>query len=99
MVFAPIPVIRENVKSGALRALGVTSLKRSTVLPDVPTISEQGLPGYEVVLRYGLVVRTGTPRGIIDRINKELRTVLATNEIAKRFALEGVEPSASTPEE
>jgi tripartite-type tricarboxylate transporter receptor subunit TctC len=72
MVFAPIPVIRENVKSGALRVLGITCLKRSTVLPDVPTISEQGLPGYEVVLRYGLVVRTGTPRSIIDRINKEL---------------------------
>jgi tripartite-type tricarboxylate transporter receptor subunit TctC len=65
----------------------------------VPTISEQGLPGYEVVLRYGLVVRTGTPRSIIDRINKELGTVLATDEIVKRFAVEGVEPLASTPEE
>jgi tripartite-type tricarboxylate transporter receptor subunit TctC len=99
MVFAPVPVIRENVKSGALRVLGVTSPKRSTVLPDVPTISEQGLPGYEVVIRYGLVVRAGTPRGIIDRINKELRSVLATDEIAKRFDTEGVEPLASTPEE
>jgi tripartite-type tricarboxylate transporter receptor subunit TctC len=73
-----------------------TSLKRSTVLPDVPTISEQGLPGYEVVLRYGLVVRTSTPRSIIDRINKELRAVPATDEIAKRFAVEGAEPISAS---
>jgi len=99
MVFAPLPATRENAKSGALRMLGVTSLKRSSVMPDIPTIAEQGLPGYEAVLRYGFVVPADTPRAIIGRINKELRTALATDEIIKRFATEGVEPLPSTPEE
>jgi tripartite-type tricarboxylate transporter receptor subunit TctC len=62
MSFAPIPATYENTKNGLLRMLGVTSLDRSTLLPDVPTIAEQGLPGFEAVLRYGLVVPANTPR-------------------------------------
>ena len=74
MSFAPIPATYENTKSGLLRMLGVTSLNRSNLLPDVPTIAEQGLPGYEAVLRYGLVVPANTASPIIDRLNKELRS-------------------------
>jgi len=99
ILFAPIPVTHESAKNGLVRMLGVTSLVRSTLLPDVPTIAEQGLPGYEVVLRYGLVVPTGTPRPIIDRLNKELRVVLATDDMRARFATVGAEPLSSTPEE
>ena len=99
MSFAPVPATYENTKNGLLRMLGVTSLNRSTLLPDVPTIAEQGLPGYEAVLRYGLVVPAHTPRPIIDRLNKELRTALATDDVRTRFATIGVEPLASTPEE
>ena len=99
MSFAPIPATYENTKNGLLRMLGVTSLKRSSLLPDVPTIAEQGLPGYEAVLRYGLVVPAGTPRPIIDRLNKELRAALATDDVRSRFATVGAEPLASTPEE
>ncbi len=79
--------------------LGVTSLSRSSLVPDVPTIAEQGLPGFEAVLRYGLVVPVGTPRPIIERLNKELRAVLAADDIRSRFATIGAEPLSSTPEE
>jgi tripartite-type tricarboxylate transporter receptor subunit TctC len=99
MSFAPIPATYENTKNGLLRMLGVTSLNRSSLLPDVPTIAEQGLSGYEAVLRYGLVVPANTPRPIIDRLNKELRAALATDDVRSRFATIGAEPLASTPEE
>jgi tripartite-type tricarboxylate transporter receptor subunit TctC len=99
MSFAPIPATYENTRSGLLRMLGVTSLNRSDLLPDVPTIAEQGLPGYEAVLRYGLVVPAHTPRPIIDRLNQELRAALASIEVRTRFATVGAEPLASTPEE
>ena len=99
MSFAPVPATYENTKNGLLRMLGVTSLNRSTLLPDVPTIAEQGLPGYEAVLRYGLVVPAHTGRPIIDRLNKELRAALATDDVRSRFATIGAEPLASMPEE
>ena len=99
MAFAPVPATHELAKKGSIRMLGVTSLKRSSLLPDVPTIAEQNLPGYEAVLRYGLVVPTGTPRAVIDRVNKELRALLTSEDIRARFATVGAEPLSSTPEE
>jgi tripartite-type tricarboxylate transporter receptor subunit TctC len=99
MSFSPIPATYENAKSGRLRMLAVTSLTRSSVMPDIPTISEQGLPGFEAVLRYGLVAPAGTPRPIIERLNKELRATLALDEVRKRLILEGAELLPSTPEE
>ena len=99
MSFAPVPATYENTKNGLLRMLGVTSLNRSTLLPDVPTIAEQGVPGYEAVLRYGLVVPAHTPRPIIDRLNKELRAALATDDVRSRFATIGAEPLSSTPKD
>src|SRR5450755_4294134 len=71
MAFAPIPATHESAKSGLLRMLAVTSLTRSSLMPDVPTISETAIPGFEAVLRYGLAAPAGTPRPIIDRLNKE----------------------------
>ena len=97
MAFAPIPATHEQAKSGALRMLAVTSAKRSTLLPDVPTIAEQGLTGFEAVLRYGLVAPAGTPRAIIDRLNKELNAALKDEEVRKRLAIEGAEPLPGTP--
>jgi tripartite-type tricarboxylate transporter receptor subunit TctC len=99
MAFAPMPATHELVKNGSLRMLGVTSFKRSSLMPDVPTIAEQNLPGYEAVLRYGLVVPTETPRAIIERLSKELRALLASEDIRTRFATVGAEPLSSTPEE
>ena len=99
MAFAPIPATHENAKAGQLRMLAVTSLKRSSLLPDMPTIAESGLPGYEAVLRYGLVAPAGTPRPIIERLNKELNAVLADSEVKKRLATEGADPAPGTPEQ
>ena len=99
MMFVPIPVARGSVASGKLRALAVTSLKRSPLMPDVPTVAEAALPGFEVGLRYGLVAPAGTPRAIIDKLNKELRAALATEIVQKRLANEGAIPLPSSPEE
>ena len=99
MMFAPIPAAHGNVSVGMLRALGVTSMKRSHLLPDIPTIAEAGLPGFEVVLRSALLAPAGTPRAIIERLNKELNAVLATDAVKMRLAAEGGEPIPGTPEE
>jgi tripartite-type tricarboxylate transporter receptor subunit TctC len=99
VVFAPVPATYENAKNGQIRMLGVTSLTRSSLVPEMPTIAEQGLPGYEAVLRYGLVTPTGTPRSVIDRLNKELRQMLGSDVMRTRFATVGAEPLSSTPEE
>jgi tripartite-type tricarboxylate transporter receptor subunit TctC len=98
MMFAPIPAAHGNVSAGLLRALGVTSLKRSSLLPDVPTVAEAGLPGFEVAQRSALLAPAGTPRAIIERLNKDLNAVLATDEVRKRLALEGGEPIPGPPE-
>jgi tripartite-type tricarboxylate transporter receptor subunit TctC len=98
MMFAPIPAAHGNVSAGLLRALGVTSLKRSSLLPDVPTVAEAALPGFEVAQRSVLLAPAGTPRAIIERLNKELNAVLATDEVRKRLALEGGEPIPGPPE-
>jgi tripartite-type tricarboxylate transporter receptor subunit TctC len=99
MMFAPIPAAHGNVSAGALRALGVTSLKRSSLWPDIPTVAEMGLPGFEVVQRSALLAPAGTPRTMIERLNKELNAVLATDEVRRRLAVEGGEPVPGAPEE
>jgi tripartite-type tricarboxylate transporter receptor subunit TctC len=97
--FSPIPAVHESAKSGLLRMLAVTSAKRSTLVPDMPTVAESGVPGFDAVLRYGLVAPAGTPRPIIERLNAALRATLASDEVRNRLAIEGAEPLPSTPEE
>jgi len=99
MAFAPIPASHPNVTAGLLRALAVTSTTRSSLLPDVPTIAEAALPGFDASLYYGLVAPAGTPRGIVERLNKALRATLAAEEVRNRLAIEGAEPLPGTPEE
>src|SRR5664279_1939682 len=79
--FSSLPPAIGLVKDGKLRALGVTGLKRSPILPDVPTVAEQGLPGFEAVLHYGIVAPAGTPRPIIDKLNAALREALNTDDV------------------
>jgi tripartite-type tricarboxylate transporter receptor subunit TctC len=98
MMFMPIPVAIGNVKAGKLRALAVSSAKRSSVLPDLPTMAETGVPGFDVALRYGLAAPAGTPRPIIERLNKELNAALASDEVKKRLATEGADALPGTPE-
>jgi tripartite-type tricarboxylate transporter receptor subunit TctC len=98
MMFMPIPAAIGNVKSGTLRALAVSSAKRSDVLPDLPTLAETGVPGFDVALRYGLVAPAGTPRAIIERLNKELNAALASEEVKQRLATEGADALPGSPE-
>src|SRR3954452_9524804 len=99
VAFAPIPATYENSKSGTMRMLAVTSLTRSTLAPEVPTIAEQGVPGFEAVLRYALVGPAGMPRPVVEKLNKALNAAIATDEVRKRLALEGAEPTPGTPEQ
>ena len=88
-----------HVRSGKLRALGVTSARRVANAPDVPTIAESGVPGYESLQWYGLLAPTGTPQEIIARLNRETVAVLRTPAIVARLANDGAEVVAGTPEE
>jgi len=97
--FNPIPVSRAALDSGLIRAIAVTSQKHSTLMPQLPTLAESGLPGFDATLTYGLLAPAGTPRPIVDRLNKELRAALASEEVRKRIILEGGEPEPTTPEE
>jgi tripartite-type tricarboxylate transporter receptor subunit TctC len=99
VAFAPIPATYENAKKGNMRMLAVTSATRSTLAPEIPTIAEQGISGFEAVLRYGVVAPYGTPPAVVARLNKALNAALTSDEIRKRLALEGAEPLPSTPAE
>jgi tripartite-type tricarboxylate transporter receptor subunit TctC len=98
MMFVPIPVALGNVKAGTLRGLAITTAKRSGLLPDLPTLAEGGVPGFDVALRYGLMAPTGTPPAVIARLNKELNAALATEDVKQRLATEGAEALPGTPE-
>ena len=98
IMFMPIPAAIGNVKAGTLRALAVSSAKRSRVLPDLPTFAEVGLPSFDVALRYGLAAPAGTPRPIIERLNKELNAALASEEVQKRLESEGADSLPGSPE-
>ncbi|MGH8735696.1 MAG: Bug family tripartite tricarboxylate transporter substrate binding protein, partial [Burkholderiales bacterium] len=87
------------VKGGKLKLLGVATPKRMAALPDVPTIAETALPGFEAVLRYGFVAPPGTPPAIIARLHAALNTALANPDVRARLAVDGAEPQGSTPEE
>jgi tripartite-type tricarboxylate transporter receptor subunit TctC len=99
MAFAPIPASHPNVSAGMLRALAVTSMTRSSLLPDVPTIAESALPGFDASLYYGLAAPAGTPRPIIDKLNKALRDALASEEVKRQLTQDGTEITPGTPED
>ena len=97
--FNPIPVSRAAIDGGYIRALAVTSAKHSTLMPQLPTLAESGLSGYDATLTYGLLAPAGTPKPIVERLNKELRAALAAEEVHKRIIHEGGEPEPISPEE
>ena len=98
MSFVPIPAAIGNVQGGKLRGLAVTSPKRSALLPDLPSMQEAGLAGFEVALRYGLIAPAGTPRPIIDKLNKALNEALTSDDVKKRLTTEGAEALPGSPE-
>jgi tripartite-type tricarboxylate transporter receptor subunit TctC len=87
-----------HIKSGRVRALGVTTLRRNPQLPDVPTLDESGLNGYEVTIWYALFVPAGTPRAVIARLNAETVKALNAADLRERLTLQGLDVSSSTPD-
>ena len=88
-----------HVQSGTLKALAVTTAKRLPALPNVPTVAEAGLPGYEVDLWHGLIAPKGLPRTIVDKINKAANESLTLKDTAEKLATDGVAPAGGTPEQ
>jgi tripartite-type tricarboxylate transporter receptor subunit TctC len=99
VAFGVLPPALGNLAGGTLRALAVTGTQRFSLLPDVPTVAESGLPGFESVLHYGVLAPAGTPRAIVERLNQEIRVLVATEEVKKRIQLEGGDPMISSPDE
>ena len=87
-----------QIKSGRMRALAVTTLKRSRELPDVPTLDESGYKGFEISGWYGIMAPAKTPRGIVNRLNSDIVAVLSTGETPKLLMSRGYEPTPTTPE-
>jgi tripartite-type tricarboxylate transporter receptor subunit TctC len=99
IVFTSIASAAAHVKSGTVRALVVTSPRRSPALPDVPTMAEAGAPNQESELILGVLVPAATPRAIVDRLHREIVKVVATPDVRERLTALGFEPIASTPQE
>jgi tripartite-type tricarboxylate transporter receptor subunit TctC len=99
MYFSSLPPAISLVKDGKLRALAVTGLKRSPIFPELPTIAEAALPGFEAVLHYGIVAPAGTPKPIVTKLNGALRQAVMSDDLKHKLAADGTEPLASTPEE
>lgn len=99
MMFSSVPSIVGHARAGRLRPLGVTTTKRTPALPDVPTISEAGLPGYEAQQWFGIAAPGGTPRPIVERLHKETAAALRDPKVAGQFTNQGGIPVGSSPQE
>lgn len=97
--FSTIPAALTQVKAGKLRGIAVTTQKRVDLIPDVPTVAESGLPGFEVVGWFGIFAPAGTPRPVIATLNKGINEALRAPETQQRFARQGLIPGGGTPEE
>jgi len=99
ILYTSISTAGGHIKQGTVRALAVTGARRSPALPDVPTLAEAGAPGQESDIILGVLVPVGTPRGVIDRLHREIVRIVALPDVRERLSALGFEPIASTPEE
>jgi tripartite-type tricarboxylate transporter receptor subunit TctC len=99
MSFANIVNVAPLVREGKLRALAITSIRRSALVPDLPTMAESGFPGFEAVPWFGLLAPAGTPKDVLDKLHDETVKALATPEVRKKFDELGLEPVGNTPAE
>ncbi|MBL8379279.1 MAG: tripartite tricarboxylate transporter substrate binding protein [Burkholderiales bacterium] len=97
-MFDNVPNVAAHVRAGKLRALAITSGKRSPAMPDIPTVDEAGVPGYQVSVWFGLVAPSGTPRDAVTRLNTEINRVLALPEVRERFGGSGIDIVGGAPE-
>lgn len=98
VLLVSLPSVSAQMKAGRLRALAVSTAKRSSFMPELATVAESGVPGYDVSLWWGVFAPVKTPKPVIDRLNAEIRKALATDAMKKQFADFGAEPSPMTPE-
>ena len=99
MSITTFPSVFGQLRSGVLRPIAVTGQTRASILPDLPTVAESGLPGYAAVIHYGLVAPAGLDHAIASRLNVELRNALGSEDVRKRIAEEGGEPLPGTPDQ
>jgi tripartite-type tricarboxylate transporter receptor subunit TctC len=99
ILFNNIVSAMPHVLAGKLRALGITSPRRSPVVPDMPTVAEAGVPGYEIVSWYGVLGPAGVPASLVSRLNREINAAMNADEVRSRLAVEGVEVGKATPAE
>jgi len=98
MMFDAVTVMNEHVKAGKVKALATTGATRSAVMPDVPTMSEAGVPGYEAVIWLGLMAPKGTPPAVVSRLNAEVTKIVGRPEVKAEWARQGATAMAMTPE-
>ena len=96
--FATAPTTLPQVQGGKLKAIAVTTLKRVPALPDVPTVAESGLPGFDVPIWHGLIGPKGMPKDIVDKLSTEINKILQLKDTADQLAKDGVFPAGGTPE-
>ena len=99
VMFDNVPNVIGHVRAGKMKAIAVSTTQRSALAPDVPTVAEAGVPGYELSVWFGVLAPAGTPRDIIARLNAEIVKVLNAPDVKDRFAKQGVEVRTSTPEQ
>ena len=99
MIFTSIPAALSQIKAGRIKPIAVSILQRSSALPNVPTINESGVPGYDAATWYGLFAPAGTPKIAVDVLSREVVKIMSVPEIKERFASDGFEPVGNTPEE
>jgi tripartite-type tricarboxylate transporter receptor subunit TctC len=98
MMFENAPGAVSHIKAGKVRALAVTGLKRSPAMPELPTVAESGVPGYESLSWSGIAVPAGTPRAVVGRLNKDFNSILATAEMRQKLTEQGAETMGGAPE-
>ena len=99
IMFDNLPNVIQHVKGGRMKALAVSGGKRSPLAPEVPTVAEAGVPGFEVTVWFGLLAPAGTPREIVQRLNAESTKIINSPDVTDRFVKQGVEPRTGTPEQ
>ena len=99
VMFDNLPNVIQHVKSGRMKALAVSGGKRSQAAPEVPTVAESGVPGFDVAVWFGILAPAGTPRDIVQRLNAESTRIINSPEVTDRFLKQGVEPRTGTPEQ
>jgi tripartite-type tricarboxylate transporter receptor subunit TctC len=99
MMFDAITVMAQGVQAGQLKALGTTGKVRASVLPNIPTVAEAGVPDYEATIWLGVMAPVGTPKPIVDKLNGEIKKILARSDVKENWAKQGAVPMAMTPDE